>query len=254
MQDSCSKGHSKSYRCWEPTPTGCTACDRDAKALADKQARDFENQKRREAIVKQHLDDMAQVQAELDKAREDLKEKQADAARVAALAQKTKELQDVKDAAEQKEKSPSRKFVAPKSGIAQALNAAINALGGFGPSAAGNPSTEASYEPAQADKASIDGDSSSCPTPEQSDSEESEPDLEDDNQAPDFVNPGNNAANEEWERQKYFEGASNADIDALMELIGLEEVKDQVLRIKGKIDVAIRQGMSCVAEEFLKFI
>lgn len=50
------------------------------------------------------------------------------------------------------------------------------------------------------------------------------------------------AAKIEWERQKKFENASNDAIDPLMEMIGLEEVKLQILRIKAKIDVSVRQN------------
>lgn len=46
------------------------------------------------------------------------------------------------------------------------------------------------------------------------------------------------------------EGASNAHIDAIMEMTGLEEVKAQVLRIKAKIDVSQRQGTSVTDERF----
>lgn len=46
----------------------------------------------------------------------------------------------------------------------------------------------------------------------------------------------------EWQRQKNL-GASNAAIDELMELVGLEEVKEQVLAIQAKVDICRRQGI-----------
>lgn len=46
----------------------------------------------------------------------------------------------------------------------------------------------------------------------------------------------------EWQRQKDQENAHNPAIDKIMEMIGLEEVKAQVLRIKAKVDTSIRQG------------
>ena len=45
-----------------------------------------------------------------------------------------------------------------------------------------------------------------------------------------------------WDRQKRVEGASNAAIDELMALTGLEDVKMKVLNIKGKIETVLRQG------------
>jgi hypothetical protein len=46
----------------------------------------------------------------------------------------------------------------------------------------------------------------------------------------------------EWQRQRDIENASNPAIDEIMEMIGLEAVKDQVLRIKSKVETCIRQG------------
>ena len=46
----------------------------------------------------------------------------------------------------------------------------------------------------------------------------------------------------EWQRQKDQEGAHNPAIDNIMEMIGLEDVKAQVLKIKAKVETSIRQG------------
>lgn len=54
----------------------------------------------------------------------------------------------------------------------------------------------------------------------------------------------------EWERQKEKEGAENEHIDAIMDMVGLEDVKAQVLAIKAKIDVSKRQGISVRDERF----
>ncbi|KXT13193.1 hypothetical protein AC579_7905 [Pseudocercospora musae] len=57
-------------------------------------------------------------------------------------------------------------------------------------------------------------------------------------------------AGQEWERQKALEGASNSALDGLMDMIGLEEVKEQFLEIKSKIDLLVRQGLSIEKERF----
>jgi len=46
----------------------------------------------------------------------------------------------------------------------------------------------------------------------------------------------------EWERQKRVDGASNEAIDSLMGLTGLEDVKSKILSIKAKIETVGRQG------------
>ncbi|KAF9238218.1 P-loop containing nucleoside triphosphate hydrolase protein [Melanogaster broomeanus] len=48
-------------------------------------------------------------------------------------------------------------------------------------------------------------------------------------------------ARDKWEHQKRVDGVQNDAIDKIMDLIGLEEVKEQILRIKAKIDMMKRQ-------------
>lgn len=69
-------------------------------------------------------------------------------------------------------------------------------------------------------------------------------------QAPDFAGPNlrkgqnrrDSPAKEEWEGQKSVENATNGAIDAVMDMVGLEEVKLQILKIKAKIDASVRQN------------
>lgn len=56
-------------------------------------------------------------------------------------------------------------------------------------------------------------------------------------------------AAEEWQRQKSL-GAVNPAIDELMDMIGLEEVKRQVLNIKAKVEVCKRQKVDLRSERF----
>ena len=58
------------------------------------------------------------------------------------------------------------------------------------------------------------------------------------------------AAQDEWERQKRMEGQSNAALDSLMGMTGLEEVKDKFLSIKAKVDTVVRQNTSLKDERF----
>ncbi len=57
-------------------------------------------------------------------------------------------------------------------------------------------------------------------------------------------------ARAEWETMKRCEGAVSKPLDELMEMIGLEEVKQQFLDVKCKIDTALRQGVSMASERF----
>ncbi|KAK3386657.1 P-loop containing nucleoside triphosphate hydrolase protein [Podospora didyma] len=57
-------------------------------------------------------------------------------------------------------------------------------------------------------------------------------------------------AQEEWEHLKEFEGAQSKPMDELMAMIGLEDVKQEFLGIKSKVDTAVRQGISMASERF----
>lgn len=54
----------------------------------------------------------------------------------------------------------------------------------------------------------------------------------------------------EWGRQRRVDNASNDAIDSLMEMTGLEDVKAQFLRIKARIDLALRQNTDMKEERF----
>lgn len=62
--------------------------------------------------------------------------------------------------------------------------------------------------------------------------------------------PADSPSKLEWERQKSIEKASNGAIDSLMDMVGLEDVKRQVLTIKAKIDVCQRQNSDVKDERF----
>ncbi|KAL8708732.1 MAG: hypothetical protein Q9220_006458 [cf. Caloplaca sp. 1 TL-2023] len=57
-------------------------------------------------------------------------------------------------------------------------------------------------------------------------------------------------ARDEWQQEKRVENAKNPALDELMDLVGLEDVKAQVLRIKVKIDAAKRQNSDVRKERF----
>ncbi|RYP86635.1 hypothetical protein DL769_000703 [Monosporascus sp. CRB-8-3] len=57
-------------------------------------------------------------------------------------------------------------------------------------------------------------------------------------------------AQAEWEHYKEFEGARNGALDELMDMIGLEEVKQSFLEVKNKVDTKLRQGVPLTSERF----
>lgn len=57
-------------------------------------------------------------------------------------------------------------------------------------------------------------------------------------------------AKENWDRQKKQEGVKNQYIDTLMNMVGLENVKKQVLHLKAKVDIYYRQQTDIRGEPF----
>lgn len=57
-------------------------------------------------------------------------------------------------------------------------------------------------------------------------------------------------AQADWDYQKRFELAQSDQIDALMGMIGLENVKTTFLAIKAQVDIAIRQNVDLTGERF----
>jgi hypothetical protein len=58
------------------------------------------------------------------------------------------------------------------------------------------------------------------------------------------------AAKADWQYQKDYEGATNDALDSLINMIGLENVKERFLDIKVKVDTVVRQGTDLKGERF----
>jgi flagellar biosynthesis GTPase FlhF len=75
-----------------------------------------------------------------------------------------------------------------------------------------------------------------------------------DNQKPlvqqEKTTPKPSEAKDEWEYQKKFLNAQSQEIDSMMEMIGLETVKEKFLSIKDKVDTALRQNIDLKGERF----
>lgn len=66
---------------------------------------------------------------------------------------------------------------------------------------------------------------------------------------PDQVWPPSDAR-DEWESLKQTTGVQNQSLDEIMAMIGLEEVKQEFLDIKARVDMATRQGVALTSERF----
>ncbi|KAJ6261683.1 hypothetical protein Dda_2481 [Drechslerella dactyloides] len=65
-----------------------------------------------------------------------------------------------------------------------------------------------------------------------------------------FAQPFPSASRDEWHRQKQISKDSNIALDQIMDMIGMEHVKEQVLAIKAKAETVHRQGIDLGDERF----
>lgn len=208
LHDQCPKGHKKSWKCHRPPPKACTKCDEDAKRDQDEKQKALEMQEKRARKDTEHRAYMAKLDAMLDLERQRLKDAQTSHERGAAIRQKEQDIEKAKALADE----------------------------------IGHESPQPPPQPANTSPADHNV------KPSQATSNRSNSDKP--FRAPELAKPKTDEgsvrrespAKEEWEDQKRLENATNDAIDAVMDMVGLEQVKLQILKIKAKIDTSVRQN------------
>ncbi|KIJ16089.1 hypothetical protein PAXINDRAFT_132700, partial [Paxillus involutus ATCC 200175] len=203
--------HKLVWKCHQARPLECKACKNEALRLEKQAKRDLEAQEQRDAAQRQHELDMSELEARLQSEREALADIRAAKDREDEKRQKMKEIEDAKKKAKGAAKQGSG--AAPQT-PASGSNA--------------NPSTQSTQSTPSGQSQPQSSSRSNTPSPQSS----SVP-------RPSVPSP----ARDKWEHQKLVDGVQNDAIDKIMDLTGLEEVKEQILRIKAKIDMMKRQGV-----------
>ena len=210
----CLKGHVQKRKCYEAQPSNCKLCEledeRDNKILE----RDMQLQDKRLRDQVKHDMNIADLEMQIQKIREESEDKKTAEERARALEQKRRDLDAARRQATQPLQQGSQK-TAQATCPPPSTTASINGNNGNVPRQPGTHSRTISNTPS----------SVSIPT------------------------ALNKSVSElEWERQKRVEGASNGAIDELMLLTGLEDVKMKMLDIKTKIETFARQGIDMKKE------
>ncbi|KAJ7241901.1 P-loop containing nucleoside triphosphate hydrolase protein [Mycena haematopus] len=233
MQSKCQNGHPQSWKCHRRAPVACSKCEREAKLAEEKRQREFALQQKRDAAQLAYAQKLAAIDAELAEKKREERELREEAERSLVIQQKEKDLADAKARLE--------RVAIPRSTVESSTKPLSGSLDQGVPPPSTLPLPNASRSglrsptvPTSLSEGELGSSQTPSPNPHRSDMLEIP------------VSP----ARDEWERQKNFEGADNEAIDAIMEMIGLEEVKSQVLDIKAKIDTAIRQNVSLKDERF----
>jgi hypothetical protein len=204
IEAKCSKGHVQRRMCHMNQPAMCRTCQReDEKRQRELQA-ELERQSRRDQEQRQHAAKMAEIDRQIRLVREQMADEKTAEENTRALEQKKRDLEAARHIAQQTADAP------------------VNST-----------KLETRTAPSTAPTSSLDDSLNSHqgqvhqapPVGDQHESEQTKL-----------------ACEQEWDRQKRVDGASNAAIDALMALTGLEDAKSKILNIKAKIETVLRQG------------
>jgi AAA lid domain/ATPase family associated with various cellular activities (AAA) len=230
MNNKCSNGHTQQWKCSKGPPSTCAKCERERELVEKKQREQFVLQAKRDAAGQAHAHQMAELDAQLAQEREHIRATREAEERKRALEQKRL---DVHAAQEQARSTippsvpiPLHPTVPPQTQN-DSYPSIFQSISGFLPSWTGLTSPSNPTTPTQPNI-------SLGKTPP----------------ATKTMAPKRSAAHDEWQYQKSVNGIVNPAIDAIMAMIGLEDVKKQMLSIRNKVDTSIRQGTDLKGERF----
>ncbi|CAG8959271.1 hypothetical protein HYFRA_00012629 [Hymenoscyphus fraxineus] len=213
IKDKCPNGHTQQWYCHSGAPpTTCPTCERERRAAEKKAQKALEEKLRREEKQQKHLREVAKIQEQIDEVTQSMKDLQINADQAASLEQKKKDLVAAKELAKKQTSMPQNNRIPS---------------GNDHPQSSQEPPKQPPKQPQLSKPAAKSTSVNSSALVES---------------LKDCLTHNKSSAKTEWQRQKDQDNASNEAIDAIMDMIGLEDVKSQVLRIKAKVETAIRQG------------
>ena len=210
LSSKCSSGHSQSWRCWKGKLASCRECENEKKAKEKRLQDELIRRQQRELELQEHAKQMAKLEEELRMVREAVVDAQRAQEMKEVLLQRKRDLEDAKRAAARSSYHPAK-------------------------SSNAGPSSD------DREKYQKQPDSSTEPGPTENSEFITNPKEAESTSSP---------SETEWDRQKRVENESNEAIDALMQMTGLEDVKAQVLKIKARIDAALRQNTDVKDERY----
>lgn len=222
LKQQCSKGHTQKWYCYSGgPPSTCSSCEQELRDADRKAQKVLKEKLKREEQKQKHLREVARIQEQIDEVTEGMKDIQISADQKAVLEQKKKDL------AAAKKRASERKITSQN----------IDGLSNSNQQqASGESSREPSKEPSQK-TTTKSSQTSATGTKSSSINRDA---LNASLKACLTHNKSNSKT--EWQRQKDQENATNPALDEIMDMIGLEDVKDKLLKIKAKVETAIRQG------------
>lgn len=210
MNQQCEKGHQQSWQCHAGAPPACSKCERDKKEAMKRTQRALSEKLKRDEKIRKHLEEVAKIDEEIERITQSIRDARLDSEQKAVLAQKQIDLAAAKERANRAQNSPQVDPITISNDDHS------------------TPRNQPIQKPPQNNLAPAKSTQA-----QQSKLREHIKAAVEHNESP---------SKTEWQRQKDQENAQNPAIDSIMLMIGLEDVKAQILRIKAKIDTSTRQG------------
>lgn len=225
----CPQGHNMSRRCSDPPNANCHTCER-AKQLAAKQKQQaYERQMKAQQETAEHLRKMKELDEELLAEQEVAQEMRAKRMREQALRAKEQDVQD----ARLKNSQPLQPTLPPAPDQPQSTDER---------DLHGAPAIKPQLSPSESQHRGPDPHCGLVSAP-------SSPPLPAVASAP-VVSSAESLSESSWQQKKILDGAFSDEVDSIMAMTGLERVKEQVLAIWDKVQLATRQGQTLSDERF----
>lgn len=210
LTQKCSNRHNQSWQCHAGAPPACSKCERDRKEAVKRTQRALEEKLKRDEKIQKHLKEVAKVEEEMEQITQSIKDARLDSEQKAILAQKRMDLVAAKERANRTQNSHQE-----------------DSLGIYNDELPNPRNLPLKKSPQTSPRLATS-------TPGQH--------LKLREHIKTAVEHNESPSKTEWQRQKDQENAYNPAIDKIMEMIGLEDAKAQVLRIKAKVETSTRQG------------
>ena len=211
IESTCTRSHKTSRPCFKKDNT-CGVCEAEDRKRELRRQRDQKLELERETKQKEYARQLIELQDEIRHQRRILKDQSEQDEREKTLGQQQQDLKNLRDTVGRIQ-NKRRKDLPPTNTMSQAST--TTALPNVRPDSA--PETE---------QVAVD------------------------NESGNGISTWTSSARDEWEHQKEFEGARNEALDSLMDMIGLEDVKDKFLSIKARVDTAVCQNIDVSEERF----
>lgn len=220
LEQRCPNGHTIRRQCHEGLPsTFCSKCDKEKQEVAKQARKDLDEQLRRDEMIQKHQKELEKIQKDIEKAQQGIQDARLISEQQAVLAQKRKDLIVVEDRLKQMKSTPPQYRSNKPSPPPHTTSSVV-----------GNTSPQSIIISTQTARSDV----SQLKLPGMEENPHKNLHL--------CLDHNSSTSKTEWQRQKDQENAKNPAIDQIMDMIGLEDVKSQVLRIKSKVDTSKRQG------------